>query len=38
MGRQKRDGNYSAPKNKLIQNKKEMKKVDIQIQTPPKQR
>jgi hypothetical protein len=38
MGRQKRDRNHSTPKNKLIQCSKEMKKMNIQFQTPTKQR
>jgi hypothetical protein len=38
MGRQKRDGKHSFPKNNLIQDSREMKKMDTQFQTPTKQR
>jgi hypothetical protein len=38
MERWKREGNYSPPKNKLVQIQREMKKTDTQIQTPTIQR
>jgi hypothetical protein len=38
MGRQKKDGNYCPHNNKLVQNQREIKKTDAQIQTPTKQR
>jgi hypothetical protein len=39
MGRRKRDGNHSPPRNKLAQDSGfRMKKTDTQIQTPTKQR
>jgi hypothetical protein len=34
MGRQKKDGNHFPPNNKLVQDQREMKKTDAQIQTP----
>jgi hypothetical protein len=37
MGRQKRDGNHSPPKNNLIQDSEEIKKMDTQVLTPTKQ-
>jgi hypothetical protein len=38
MGRQKRDGDHSPPKNNLKQSQREMKKMDTQLYTPTKQR
>jgi hypothetical protein len=38
MGRQKRDGNHSSPKNNLIWIQREMKKMNTQYKTPTKQR
>jgi hypothetical protein len=38
MGRRKRDGNHSSPKNKVIQNLEQNKKTNNQTQTPTKQR
>jgi hypothetical protein len=38
MGRRKRDGNHSPPKNKVVQDLSKIKKMDTQIQTPTKQR
>jgi hypothetical protein len=38
MGRRKRDVNHSPPKNNLIQDSEEMKKMDTQFWTPTKQR
>jgi hypothetical protein len=38
MGRRKRDGNHSPPKNNLIQDSGEKKKLDTQFQIPTKQR
>jgi hypothetical protein len=36
MGRQKKERKQFPTNNKLVQNQKEMKKTDIQIQTPTK--
>jgi hypothetical protein len=38
MGRWKKEGNHFPPNNKLVENQREMKKTDTQIQTPTKQR
>jgi hypothetical protein len=38
MGRQKKDGNHSPPKNKLVQDSEGHEENDTQIQTPTKQR
>jgi hypothetical protein len=38
MGRRKRDGNHSPPKNNSYRIQREMKKTDTQFQIPTKQR
>jgi hypothetical protein len=38
MRKQKRDGNHSPPKNKLIQDSEGSEEKDTQFQTPTKQR
>jgi hypothetical protein len=38
MGRQKRDGNHSPPKNNLIQDSGGNEENEYQLQTPTKQR
>jgi hypothetical protein len=37
-GRRKMDENHSPPKDKVVQDLEQMKKMDTQIQTPTKQR